>query len=60
MTSPRWTSSDVADFLRVSPRTIADWCKAKKIPHRILNGLYRFVPEEIEAWTEERKVEVRA
>jgi excisionase family DNA binding protein len=60
MTPSDWTTKDVAAFLGVKPRTVADWAKGKKIPHYLLGGNYRYVPEEIEAWRNAHRVEARA
>jgi excisionase family DNA binding protein len=55
-----WTTQDVAAFLGVKPRTVSDWARERKIPHYLLGGLYRYVPEEIVAWRDAHRVEARA
>jgi excisionase family DNA binding protein len=46
-----WTVDDVAQFLRVSARTVQDWVYRKKIPFRKAGKALRFAPQEIEQWT---------
>lgn len=46
-----WAVNDVAEFLKVSVRTVQDWVYRKKIPFRKAGKALRFSPWEIEQWT---------
>ncbi len=46
------TIEDLADYLKVSRRTIYEWLKAHKIPAVKLVGQWRFQKEKIDAWME--------
>jgi excisionase family DNA binding protein len=44
------TIEDVADYLKVTRRTIYDWLKHNKIPALKLVGQWRFKKDKIDAW----------
>jgi len=44
------TIEDLADYLKVSRRTIYEWLKAHKIPALKLVGQWRFRKDKIDAW----------
>jgi len=44
------TIEELADYLKVSRRTIYEWLKSKKIPAVKLIGQWRFKKEKIDAW----------
>ncbi|MCM8797618.1 MAG: helix-turn-helix domain-containing protein [Candidatus Omnitrophica bacterium] len=44
------TIDEVADYLKVTRRTIYDWLKRKKIPAIKLVGQWRFRKDKIDAW----------
>lgn len=46
------TMEDLADYLKVTRRTIYEWLKANKIPAVKLVGQWRFQKEKIDAWLE--------
>lgn len=46
------TIEDLANYLRVSRRTIYEWLKSNKIPAFKLIGQWRFKKEKIDAWLE--------
>lgn len=48
-----WTVDDVAEFLRLRPKTVRGRVSRGAIPHRKIDGLVRFVPAEIRRWVEE-------
>ncbi len=48
---PFMTVQDVADHLRVKPKTVYAWASEGRIPAVKLNGLLRFRRDEIDAWT---------
>ncbi len=47
---PFMTVQDVADHLRVKPKTIYAWAAEGRIPAVKLNGLLRFRRDEIDSW----------
>jgi excisionase family DNA binding protein len=47
------TIEDLADYLKVTRRTIYDWLKHDKIPALKLVGQWRFKKDKIDAWLEE-------
>jgi len=46
------TIEDLADYLKVSRRTIYEWLKSNKIPAVKLIGQWRFKRDKIDAWIE--------
>jgi excisionase family DNA binding protein len=44
------TAEDVAAMINCGPSTIYEWAKGGRIPSLKLNGLVRFVPEEVQDW----------
>jgi len=48
------TIEDLADYLKVTRRTIYDWLKHHKIPALKLVGQWRFKKDRIDAWIEEQ------
>lgn len=46
------TIDQVADLLQVSPKTVRNWVYRRKIPHRKINGVLRFLRHEITKWIE--------
>ncbi len=46
------TIEDLADYLKVSRRTIYEWLKQNKIPAVKLVGQWRFRKEKIDSWME--------
>lgn len=46
------TIEDLADYLKVTRRTIYDWVKHNKIPAVKLVGQWRFKKDKIDAWLE--------
>ena len=50
-------TAEVAEILRVSPKTVSRWAKDGKLPHLItLGGHRRFPLSDIEALAERQKV----
>lgn len=49
--TPLWGVEEVADYLRVSTRTVESWVYRKVIPFRKVGRLIRFKPAQIEQWT---------
>jgi excisionase family DNA binding protein len=48
------TIEDLADYLKVTRRTIYDWLKHNKIPAVKLVGQWRFKKDKIDAWIDEQ------
>ena len=46
------TIEDLADYLKVTRRTIYDWLKHNKIPALKLVGQWRFKKDKIDDWLE--------
>ncbi len=49
------TAEDVAAMINCGPSTIYEWAKSGRIPSLKLNGLVRFVPEEVQAWIQRNR-----
>jgi excisionase family DNA binding protein len=58
--SPLLISSDVAEMLRCSLRSVHELTRQRSIPHRKLPGTTRclFVREELEAWLDGAALEI--
>ncbi len=50
------TIEDLADYLKVTRRTIYEWLKHNKIPAVKLVGQWRFRRDKIDAWLENKTV----
>ena len=48
------TIDDLADYLKVTRRTIYDWLKNNKIPAIKLVGQWRFKRDKIDAWLDNK------
>lgn len=48
------TIEDLADYLKVTRRTIYEWLKTNKIPAIKLVGQWRFKKDKIDAWLENK------
>ena len=48
------TIEDLAEYLKVTRRTIYEWVKHDKIPAIKLIGQWRFKKEKIDAWLEDQ------
>jgi putative molybdopterin biosynthesis protein len=56
LTRPQFlTVEEVADLLRVSPRSIYDWVSQRQIPFHKAGRRTIFLLDEILAWTTERR-----
>jgi len=47
MTEQLWTYKDVADYLRVSPKTVRRWATERRVPVVKVGNLNRFSPTAI-------------
>jgi excisionase family DNA binding protein len=45
-----WTVAEVAEFLKLRPKTIRNKVSADQIPHLKIDGSLRFRPEDIRQW----------
>jgi len=50
------TIEDLAEYLKVTRRTIYEWLKHNKIPAVKLIGQWRFKKDKIDAWIEDRSL----
>jgi excisionase family DNA binding protein len=50
------TIEDLAEYLKVTRRTIYEWVKQDKIPAIKLVGQWRFKRDKIDAWLESRSL----
>lgn len=50
------TIEDLAEYLKVTRRTIYDWLKHNKIPAVKLVGQWRFRKDTIDAWLENKTI----
>ena len=48
------TIEDLAEYLKVTRRTIYEWLKTNKIPAVKLIGQWRFRKDKIDAWIENK------
>jgi len=48
------TIEDLAEYLKVTRRTIYEWLKTNKIPAIKLVGQWRFKKDKIDAWLDNR------
>ena len=48
------TIEELADYLKVSRRTIYEWLKLEKIPAVKLLGQWRFKKDKIDIWLEDK------
>ena len=44
------TVNDIAEMLKISPKTVYDWVYRRIIPFKKINGALRFSMAEIERW----------
>ena len=53
-----WTVAEIAEYLRVEPRTVYVWVREKDMPARKAGDELRFDPDEVERWTmRDREIE---
>jgi excisionase family DNA binding protein len=46
-----WTVAEIAEYLRVEPRTVYVWVREKGMPARKAGDELRFDPDEVDRWT---------
>lgn len=54
-----WTAEEVANRLKINIKTLYSYVNQRRIPYRKIYGLVRFVPDEVCAWLDSIRVEVR-
>ena len=47
-----WRVDQAADFLSIRPKTLYEWVRTDKVPHRKLGFNVRFDRDELERWVE--------
>lgn len=47
-----WRVDQAADFLGIRPKTLYEWVRTGKVPHRKLGFNVRFDRDELERWVE--------
>ncbi len=52
-----WTVRDVAEFLKIHPKTIYEWVARGEIPFLRIGNRLRFSPTELTRWVSARKEE---
>jgi excisionase family DNA binding protein len=45
-----WRVEEAADFLGIRPKTLYEWVRQGRIPHRKIGFNVRFEPAELESW----------
>ena len=50
-----WTVRDVAEFLKIHPKTIYDWASRGELPCFRIGNRLRFSPTELTRWVSARK-----
>jgi len=53
------TTTQLAEYLRISKSTIYTWIYKGKIPYSKIDTMVRFKTEDIEQWSEKRKVKTK-
>jgi excisionase family DNA binding protein len=49
------SQADVADYLKVSPRTIRRWSQTLGLPSHKIGDIVRFRRDEVDAWVQAQK-----
>lgn len=47
---PLWRVEETAEYLGIRPKTLYEWVRTGRVPHRKLGFNVRFDPAEIETW----------
>ena len=50
-----WTYEDVAEYLRISWKTVRRWAGEGRLPVVRVGSLYRFEPDAIKAWAQQKE-----
>lgn len=58
MKSQYYNIKEVADYLRLTTRTVYDYTSKRTIPHYKVNGKLLFKIEEISSWVNNFKVDI--
>lgn len=46
--TPWYTPDDLANMLKVAPRTVQRWCQQRRVPHVKIGSRIRFTPTQVE------------
>ncbi len=55
-----WRVEQAADYLGIRPKTLYEWVRTGKVPHRKLGFNVRFDPEELACWVVDQGAGVQA
>jgi PTS system nitrogen regulatory IIA component len=55
LTETLMTIDDLADYLKVTRRTIYEWLRGRKIPAVKMVGQWRFKRDKIDAWLDSKE-----
>ena len=47
-----WRVEQAAEYLGIRPKTLYEWVRLGRVPHRKIGFNVRFDPDELEEWTE--------
>ncbi|MFW6198624.1 MAG: helix-turn-helix domain-containing protein [Acidobacteriota bacterium] len=47
-----WRVEEAAEYLGIRPKTLYEWVRTGRVPHRKLGFNVRFEPDELRAWVE--------
>lgn len=47
-----WRVDEAAEYLGIRPKTLYEWVRTGRVPHRKLGFNVRFEPDELRAWVE--------
>lgn len=50
-----WRVDQAADYLGIRPKTLYEWVRTGRVPHRKLGFNVRFDPTELESWVGEHR-----
>jgi excisionase family DNA binding protein len=50
-----WRVDQAADYLGIRPKTLYEWVRTGRVPHRKLGFNVRFEPEELASWVGEQQ-----
>ena len=52
-----WDTYRAADYLGCAPGTLRNWTSKRRVPHRKVGRLTRFLKSDLDAWLDSRRVE---
>ena len=51
-----WTIKELAEYSSISPKTLYEWVRYRKIPHHRINGSIRFHIEQVKRYLDSKEV----